>query len=853
MPNRRRIVTPAALVLLLLVLAACGRSAPPAPPAPPTPVPLIVDLGPTPPPDPFTIAPATTPDFRLRRDDREGFGRRRRAVELGLSDPGADVPRGLLAAAYEQRARYEPVGGEWLSAGPAPIDGVYLPQGRIVGSGRINGLAVDPRDSDTVYAAAAAGGLWKTTDGGRSWRSLGDRLQPLFYGGVVLDPADPDRVYVPLGVFDGTEAALYGFLANGILRSDDAGASWTLLGAETFNGGAVTALVIAPDGTLYASSGQRGVRRAPPNQVEYGIFRSTDRGASWERLAACSDYASCEADPDAGLQPLQGGFMDLDLGAGGALYATLCNFDCYGTQLLRSRDGGASWEALDYGNVLRDFARRAKVDVLTTGDRAGTPFVEGLELAVAPSDPRVLLAGGGLYIESNGTEMPWSFAMRSTDGGDSWEWLPEAGDYCSSTGSSAQCTYDNVVEIDPTDADVMYLGGSLTVYGRSYHWVRVIRRSTDGGDSWVDLTPGDREETTIHPDAHALAFDPDDPARVWIGTDGGVARTEDALAGEVVWENLSEGLSTLLIVDIGLHPTDPDYILAGLQDNGNAFTTDGGQTWEGASSGDAGYSAVDPFEPEIVYSEYLTYFFTRNEEGGAGDWSAWGGRRGDGYVNGLETADNWYAYAPFVVDPHNEGVIYFASNRVYRTEDRGDRWEIASRFLTRWTIRTLALAPSDPDTLYAGTSDGLVWVTRDGAESWENVTGHFPPRTVNRIAVDPRDPDTAVAVFGGFDRTTMIKGQIFRTTDGGASWREISYNLPDAPLTAVVIDGRPKSAGVYAGGATGVWVLPDGASEWRPFGTGMPNALISDLELNPDTGILAAATFGRSVWVLRLP
>lgn len=832
-------------------------------------------LPPTSTPEPL-VAPAPTPegggvsegffDLNLSKSDQEGLASRADEIYQQVIGASGDVDRGALLEAYAQLAQYERVGGQWRPVGPAPIEGVHLPQGEVPGSGRVNGFAIDPRDSEVVYAAASVGGLWKTTDGGQTWESLTDGQVPLVYGGIVMDPQDPDTLYALLGEFDGQVSSTYGFLANGLMRSRDAGATWELIGADEFNAASVTALVFGEDGTMYASTGQLQVYEAPPDQPDFGIFTSTDGGDTWERILSCSDFAICwpqDLFPNTTVFAYLGGFMDLDLSGDGTLYASLCYVECYGVMLLRSTDGGETWDELDLSGAIEQWQDENGVEVQFADEDQTIPYLDGLELAAGQSDPNVVIAGGGLYWQGkndDGDDIDgfWSWAIRSTDGGDSWEWMPEAGDYCTGEGSSPQCTYDNIVEIDPTDANNMYLGGSLSTEEDTFHWIAIIRRSADGGDAWTDMTPASVEESFVHPDAHGLAFDPGDSDVLWVGTDGGINYTADATAEEPVWEKLSVGMNILLFIDIGLHPTDPAYIIGGLQDNGNAFTTDGGETWQGASQGDAGYSAVDPFEPSIVYSHYPQYFFSRNENGGEGGEDEWFGPNGEGYVDGLDGGDNWLFYPPFVVDPNTEGVIYFASNYVYKTEDRGDSWEVISDALNAsdyGSIKTLALSFSDPQVLYAGTTDGTVWVTTDGGGEWNEITGgDFPARGVTRIAVDPTDPEIAYAVFGGFElQTEGQPGHVFRTADGGGSWDDITLNLPDAPLSSVVVDVRDQYTGVYVGGALGVWVLEEGADQWLPYGTGMPFSLVSDLELNPETGIMAAATYGRSVWVIEMP
>ncbi|HLE30145.1 MAG TPA: hypothetical protein VI793_18620 [Anaerolineales bacterium] len=793
--------------------------------------------------------------LNLTESDAQGLEERASEIYQRLVNAGGEVDRGALLAAYAELANYERVGGEWRAAGPAPIDAINMPQGKVPGSGRVNGFAIDLRSSDVVYAAASVGGLWKTEDGGQTWRSLTDDQVPLIYGGIVMDPGDPDTLYALLGEFDGQLSSDYGFLANGIMRTRDAGETWELIGAEEFNAASVTALVFDGEGNLYAASGQTAVYSAPPGQPEFGVFKSTDSGDTWERLISCSDFGNCLPGEESGVTAYLGGFMDLDISGDGTLYAALCNVECYGAHLLRSRDGGASWEELDVSAALQVWEQENEVSLQLIGADNDVPYIEGFEIAASQSDPNVVMAGGGLYwVDQDENEGPWSWVIRSTDGGDTWEWLPEVGDYCSGGGSSPQCTYDNIVEIDPTDANVMYVGGSFSEDQDTFAWYGVVRRSADGGETWADMTPPE-EGSLMHPDAHGLAFDPNDPNVAWVGGDGGIYRTSDASADPPQWESLSEGLNTLLFIGIGLHPTDPNYILGGLQDNANAFTEDGGQTWHGASQGDGGDAAVDPFQPDIVFSFQYQNSLSRNESGGHGDGQAWFGQDWQGYSEGLEGGDNWLFYPPYVLDPNTEGVMYVASNFVYQSEDRGDSWYVISDALTEGAIQSIAIAPGDSNVLYVGTTDGYVWTTTDGGGSWEDVTGaSFPLRNVTHIAVDPDDPQTAYAAFGGFDvQTPDAPGHVFVTSDGGANWDDITLNLPDAPLSSAVVDVRPDYAGVYVGGALGVWVLQEGADEWLPFGTGMPFTIVSDLELNPETGILAAATYGRSVWVMEMP
>ena len=826
------------------------------------------NLPPTATPEPVTAATATPVGsgtsnnglfvLNLTESDQEGLIKRADEIYQNQINTGGEVSRSVLLDAYSALATYQHVGGQWNSVGPAPIDGVYLPQGQVPGSGRTNGFAVDPRDANTVYAAISIGGIWKSTDGGQTWASLTDQQVPLIYGGIYMDPQNPDILYAPLGEMDGSIQSSYGFLANGIMRSRDAGQTWELVGQDTFLGASVTALAFDDNGTIYASSGQNQVLYGPDNMPEFGLFSSSDGGDSWQRLASCSDFGSC--DPRSGVDhpSYSGGFFDVKVTSDGTLFSSFCYVECLSTSLLRSKDGGQSWEQLDISDALNAWQQANSAQVIYLDDAQRVPSLTAFSIGVSATDPNVVLAGGGIrYTDSKKKKHVSSWVLRSTDGGDTWEWLSQLPDYCTSSGHTNQCDYDNVVRIDPTDPQVMYVGGSFTSDPDTYNWVAVLRRSTDGGDSWTDMTPA-VDGSFMHPDLHGFAFDPNDPNVIWVGTDGGVYRTPDASADPPAWDSLSQGLNTLLFIDVALHPTDPNYLVGGMQDNARAYTTDR-QTWHGAASGDGAYVAVDPFTPNVVYgSIYPPSIFERNTNSGEGDYQTWSPPDDYGYITGLNGDDNWPFYPPFAVDPNNEGVLYIGSTLIYRTDDRGDHWTPVSDLLVQsqyGAIQTISVAPSDSNTIYVGTTEGSAYASTDGSQTWSAVSGsNFPPRNLNRIAVDPNDPQTLYAAFGGFNvQTPDTPGHVFTSHDGGGSWDDITYNLPDAPLSSVVVDARDQYAGVYVGGALGVWVLQNGSQEWLPYGNGMPFTLVTSLKLNPTTGVMAAATYGHSVWVLDMP
>jgi photosystem II stability/assembly factor-like uncharacterized protein len=587
------------------------------------------------------------------------------------------------------------------------------------------------------------------------------------------------------------------------------------------------------------------------------VFTSSDGGDTWMRLLSCGDKCTYPG------KDIAGGFTNVLVNSDDTLYTVRCGFGCIGSTILRSTDGGQNWDELDYTNVTRAWEQDNQVKIAPSPFNQD-PAVTGLNIAVSKTNPKVMLAGAGVYYPKDNTGntdnlddlQSASFAMFSNDGGGTWTWASDAEDYCTGGGYNMQCTYDNIVAIDPTDPKIMYLGGSFV--GAHGGWHAIIQRSADGGQTWSDMNPLGFVFSWMHPDSHGFRIDPNNHNVVWVGTDGGIYRTTDARQPHPRWQHLSQGINTLLFIGVGLHPTDPNYLIGGLQDNAIALTTNGGQDWAGASQGDAGFTVVDPFKPTTVYSEWPKGAIERNDNGGVGRYGngSWMER-----IKGLNADDRWLFYAPFVVDPNNEGVLYLASDRVYKTTDRGDSWKAVSSPLTPLgSVRTLAIAPSNSNVLYAGTTDGRLMVSTNGGAKWARfIAKNLPTRIVNRIAIDPTNPQVVVVVYGGFNAQTPTgPGHVFRTTDGGRTWQDLSLNLPDAPIGAVVVDVRPKYAGIYIGGALGVWVLAGdpakpGAKQWLPYGSGMPYTLVSDLQLNTKTGVMAAATYGRSIWVMEMP
>jgi photosystem II stability/assembly factor-like uncharacterized protein len=469
-------------------------------------------------------------------------------------------------------------------------------------------------------------------------------------------------------------------------------------------------------------------------------------------------------------------------------------------------------------------------------------------LTLSPAQPQTVYASIHLIIPQ---QYDGAFLVKTVNGGANWSEV-SLGDYNFCGG---QCWYSHVIAVHPINPDTLYLGGMAQYLGQTdedFTVRRVVVRTTNSGATYEDLSPNDSPQRTLHPDMHAIAFDPQDPNVVWIGNDGGVWKSSD---GGQTWENKNTNLATLQFTGIAIDPTNANILQGGMQDNNKAYTTDGGAggplgaAWIAADVGDGGFAGIDPFDPEIFYGTRFGKSFQRNDQGAAftGTWPM--------KVDGIGQSDRSLFYAPFAVDPAQEGVLYFGTFRLYRTTNRGESWTPISDGLTKGegSLSTIAVSPSDPQVIYTGASDGSVQMTPDGGATWTNLTkAPLPNRFVSEIVVTPDNPQVAYAVFNGFNtHTPEASGHVFKTVDGGATWQDISGNLPDVPVLSVILH-RQRSGALYIGTDIGVFQTTNDGQSWLPSNNGLPNVAVVDLVISGDDRFLIAATHGRSIYRLAL-
>ncbi len=704
----------------------------------------------------------------------------------GRRGPDGRVPGALRLEAYKQLERMRLLeaakarpgqkisASDWTLIGPQPTIA-----GNTLYSGRITAMAVDPRNLDVVYAGAASGGVWKTTNGGATWTPLTDDQPSLATGSLALDPSNPDTVYVGTGEANQCGDCYYGA---GILKSTDGGASWTNLPGPFVQQGVGGLAVHPTNGQIVLAAIARANAPIPDAG---GIYRSTDGAVTWRRV--------------------QSGFRGNDVFFD-AVDPNIAFASVYGAGVFKSTDAGVTWTPIN-GSAANPL----------TLENAGR-----IALAQAPSRPATLYAAIADLATSNSGGLLGIF--KTTDGGQNWIKL-QAPNYC-----GPQCWYNLVLSVSPINPDVVYAGGVSMI------------RSLDGGNQWSTVGQ-------IHVDQHALAWAPG-AKRLYIGNDGGAYSAADGNVSPLVISNLNQTLAiTQFYPSLAIHPADVNLSIAGTQDNSSQRYFN--STWSTVTCGDGGWSIIDPSAPSTVYVTCQRIDIRKSTNGGVTFTG--------GLTRGIGN-DAVQFIPPLVADPTNSQRLYFGTVRVYQSNDGAGSWVPVSpslAFSTTGGLTAIAVAPSDPNTVYIGARQGALHVTANmnsGSPTWTRIGAGLPSRLVSQIVVDPSSGATAYVSYQGFNGLIAgdTPGHVFRTNDRGGSWTDISGNLPNVPVNDLLLD--PDLPGtLYAATDVGVFRTTDEGLSWTPLGSSLPRVVVMTLRLHRPTRTLRAATHGRSVWDLQVP
>jgi len=710
----------------------------------------------------------------------------------------------------------------WTAIGPAPIVGGYAGTGG--DSGRIAGVAPDPTNPDVLYIAAAGGGVWKTTDAttaSPSWTPLTDNITdangnpvPLFMGAIAVAPNKPNVIYAGTGEANNSGDSFYG---RGILVSQDGGKTWTLETAGgAFDRRSISKIAVDPSNAniAYAAVADFAENGLLGNT---GIWKTTDGGVTWTNTTAGPLNDTIDSFSDVVVDPNNPTTVYAALGT------FFGNFGSANNGIYKSTDGGTTW------NLLSNFPNGVK---------------DGrISLAISTAN-----SGNVLYADVSGTGASGSTGFgslfkieKSIDGGATWTDLTAAA----SDFTGGQGWYDLTMAVDPSNSSIAYAAGSTNFGG-----VGIIR-TTDGGATWTNITQDDNGNYA-HTDWHAMAFDA--IGKLLVGSDGGIWRKDpDPLNGAgFLWTNRNGDLNTIQFESIALDPAVATTVLGGSQDNGTELYT-GNPVWTETDGGDGGEVRFNPQNPNVVYrvspvgSFGPTAFFRKSTDGGS-TWSS--------ATTGLGSFANANFYPPFAVAPSDGNEVILGDNNLWITTNGATSWAPLTTIGTAgWnpngnTVDAVAIAPSDANTIYASTggefaSSSQIFISTNGGATWTEIDLPAGSGRVNQLAIDPKDSKIAYAVVNMF---TGGGGHVFRTADGGATWTDISGNLPDEPTNAIAING--STGALYVGNDTGVYVSNDLGASWAALGVGLPYAQVVDLEYNPNSNLLGAATHGRGAFLL---
>jgi photosystem II stability/assembly factor-like uncharacterized protein/uncharacterized membrane protein YgcG len=683
-------------------------------------------------------------------------------------------------------------------------------------SGRIVTIAVDPTNKRHYFIGAASGGVWRTTNGGITFTPVFDNEDSYSIGFVTLDPKNPAVVWVGTGENNSQRSVSWG---DGVYKSDDDGRTWHNMGLKKSEH--IARILIDPRNSDVIYVASQGPLWGPGG--DRGLFKSTDGGKTWKNILSISEWTGVT---DVIMEP---GNPDVMYAASYQRERRVWTLIDGGPEsaIYKSTDAGATWNKLRGGLPGGDLGR--------------------IGLGISPAKPNLVYAEIEAANRAGGV-------FASEDRGETWE---KRDDFDSSSPQ-----YYSTIFVDPKDAERIYVMDTN------------IMTSDDGGRTTRSL--GTRSK---HVDNHVVWIDPDETDHLMIGCDGGLYESYNRGEDWTFKENLPLGQ----FYDVTADTSAPFYyVYGGTQDNssyGGPSRTRSvagilNMDWFNTQGGDGFTSAVDPEDPNTVYAELQNGAVVRYDRK-TGERVDIVPSEGPG-----EPALRWNWDSPIIVSSHVHTRIYFAANKVFRSDDRGDSWKAISGDITRQIDRNtlpmmgrvwppeavakntstsfygnataLAESPKKDGMVYVGTDDGLISVTEDGGAHWrkiETFTGVPEMTYVTRIVPSSHDVNTVYASFDGH-KNEDFKPYILKSTDAGKTWASIAGDLPDnGPVLAIAEDPVDPNL-IFVGTEYGLFFTQNGGTKWTRLRNGLPTIAVRDLHIQKAMGDLVVGTFGRSIWIL---
>lgn len=632
--------------------------------------------------------------------------------------------------------------------------------------------------NDILYVGAASGGVWKSTNDGLSWESIFDSAGTVTVGAIAVDPNDPDVLWVGTGE---NVSGCESYFGVGLLRSADGGSTW-----EARNG--------SGSSTLDDLSSFADIVVDP---------RDSSHIVTGGRIRGCSSGGETS-----------GGLYTSD--DGGQTWTERLS----STQIYEIKQDpvvqDTFWAATSSG--VYKSTDNAQTWQLQTSSALPSGSTGRTELAIAPSDTNVVYA---LFASGNSGAEIW----RTADGGASWSLRSSGGDAC-----DGQCWYNMVLRVHINDPDIVYRG---TIH---------IFKSTDGAQTWTDLSNNWGGSQKVHQDTHVLVMHPSESETFYVGSDGGIWKSVD---GGSNFTNVIGNMGITQFYAIGVDAGDPEQICGGAQDNSSLARTTS-DIWDlQVVTGDGFVCHIDPIDNSYAYTTSYPNggipSVYRSTSGILGSY-----QEVTSTSSGINSGDRSNWVTPFILDPTTPSTIYLGTQRVYRSDDHGSNWSpVGPDDMTNGgTLVSLEVNRSFPDIVYAGSNDGRVWRSTNRGIDWMDLSAGLPGRSINDIAADPTREDRIFATVGGFNTAHLWEW----TLDEG--WVARGEGLPNVPANSVLA----LSAGdVIVGVDTGVFRSQDGGQSFVPYMEGLPEGLVvTDLKWNAAQSILTAGTYGRGAWQVQV-
>lgn len=745
-------------------------------------------------------AQTLTNGFPARKRHLRAFDFWQKRVYPADSFPDGALQRALQEAAVANGRVAQALGttGErWVNVGPTPMfSTTLLPSGGGY-SGRISCLAVNPANTNHWLAGAAIGGVWETKNAGVTWTPISDYEANISMGAIAFANTDTNTIYVGTGEAHSSNS----YPGTGLLKSVNGGRTWTLLASNVFAKASFNELRVSPAdaNVLYAVSAppnnSDGLVRAPASP-DTGFHRSTDGGVTWTRTLT-GEATDMEVHPADFTRVLA------------ALGQRAANVD---NGVYRSTDAGVTW---------------AKI----TGPWSAMNGVGRIELAIAPSNPDVA------YVSIHNFTLNKANLLGVWKTANAWTATPTWTQLSQPPAAQLgdQWGYDHDIIVHPADENLVFLGGTAVFRLDGSTWTPVAGHYDPQSNSYF-----------IHPDQQVFAWA---GTRLVVGNDGGVFSSAN---NGTNWNNHNTTLATIQFYHGSVHPTRPDHLIGGAQDNSCFVWVGTNGTWSELTTGDGTDSAYSRQNPDTkwIYSDQQLGLY-RTTDGGVTSIQP---------TTGLPSSG-----APFVprlaINPFNEDIALAGHTNLYRCvnmfSSATPTWALNGPNTTAGSVSAIAFAFSNitGDTYAYATDQGEMRLTTDGGATWRDVfnASDLPSRYINNLAFHPTNAAVLYVVFSGFNESTPTRiGHVFRTANALAvtpSWTRVGPAV-NIPHNAITIDPSNTET-LYLGNDIGVWRSLDGAATWTQLGTsfGLPNVPVFDIEVNA-IGRAVAFTHGRSAFTL---